>query len=184
MVELLTHNVDVLDRMVVEMLDLAELGAGTCRLMKTSVDLEALLASTVRSMMPDVVRAQLEVKLMLRDVSRLNVYADETRLRWAIGHLIRNGVQYTEPDGCIWVAAGIDDLNQDALAIDVVDTGVGISDTDMPRLFERFYRGAAVTSSGRRIDPRGLGQDCICTRSALAHGVRSISEHSGAGQFV
>lgn len=182
MVELLTHNVDVLDRMVVEMLDLAELGAGTFKLMKTPVDLESLLASTVRSMMPDVVRAQLEVKLMLRDVSRLNIYADETRLRWAIGHLIRNGIQYTEPDGCIWVAAGIDDLNQDALAIDVVDTGVGISESDMARVFERFYRGSAVASSGRRIDPRGLGQGLYIAREvAVAHG-GTLDAQSTIGQ--
>lgn len=182
MVELLTHNVDVLDRMVVEMLDLAELGAGTFKLMKTPVDLESLLASAVRSMMPDVVRAQLEVKLMLRDISRLNIYADETRLRWAIGHLIRNGIQYTEPDGCIWVAAGIDDLNQDALAIDVVDTGVGISESDMARVFERFYRGAAVASSGRRIDPRGLGQGLYIAREvAVAHG-GTLDAQSTIGQ--
>ena len=182
MVELLTHNVDVLDRMVVEMLDLAELGAGTFKLMKAPVDLEALLASTIRSMMPDIVRAQLEVKLMLRDVTRLNIYADETRLRWAIGHLIRNGIQYTEAEGCIWVAAGIDDLNQNAIAIDVVDTGVGISDKDMPRVFERFYRGAAVAPSGRRIDPRGLGQGLYIAREvALAHG-GTLDAQSTAGQ--
>lgn len=182
MVELLTHNVDVLDRMVVEMLDLAELGAGTFKLMKSNVDLEALLSSTVRSMMPDVVRAKLEVKLMLRDVSRLTIYADETRLRWAIGHLIRNGIQYTEPEGCIWVAAGIDDLNQDAIAIDIVDTGVGISDNDMPRIFERFYRGAALASSGRRIDPRGLGQGLyIAHEVAVAHG-GSLYAQSTTGQ--
>lgn len=182
MVELLTHNVDVLDRMVVEMLDLAELGAGTFKLMKSPVDLESLLASTVRSMMPDVIRAQLEVKLMLRDISRLNIYADETRLRWAIGHLIRNGIQYTEPEGCIWVAAGIDDLNQDAIAIDVVDTGVGINENDMPRVFERFYRGSAVSSSGRRIDPRGLGQGLYIAREvAVAHG-GTLDAQSTVGQ--
>jgi len=171
MVELLTHNVDVLDRMVVEMLDLAEMGAGTFKLMKTPVELEPLLASVVRSMMPEVQRGKLEIKLMLRDVTRLNLFADETRLRWALGHLLRNGIQYTEPEGCIWVAAGVDDLDENSLAIDVVDTGVGISDSDLPHVFERFYRGSAVSESGRKLDPRGLGQGLFIAREvAVAHG--------------
>jgi signal transduction histidine kinase len=96
--------------------------------------------------------------------------------------LIRNGIQYTEPDGCIWVAAGIDDLNQDALAIDVVDTGVGISDSDMPRVFERFFRGAAIAPSGRRVDPRGLGQGLYIAREvAVAHG-GTLDAQSTVGQ--
>lgn len=178
MVELLTHNVDVLDRMVVEMLDLAEMGAGTFKLLKTPVELEPLLASVVRSMMPDVLRNKLEIKLMLRDVSRLNLHADEMRLRWAIGHLLRNSIQYTEPDGCIWVAAGIDDLDDSVIAIDVVDTGVGIAESDMQSIFDRFYRGKAVTESGRRIDPRGLGQGLFIAREvAQAHG-GTLTAHS------
>ncbi|MBK8134393.1 MAG: PAS domain-containing protein [Chloroflexi bacterium] len=182
MVELLTHNVDVLDRMVVEMLDLAEMGAGTFKLMKGPVELEALLSSVVRSMMPEVQRGKLEIKLMLRDVARLNLVADETRLRWAIGHLLRNGIQYTEPEGCIWVAAGIDDLDSYAVAIDVVDTGVGIADEDLPHVFERFYRGSAVSESGRKIDPRGLGQGLFIAREvAAAHG-GGLTAHSSVGK--
>lgn len=182
MVELLAHNVDVLDRMVIEMLDLAEMGGGTFALMKTPVDLEATLGAIIRSMIPDVQRAHLEVKLMLRNVSRLQLYADEPRLRWAIGHLLRNAIQYTPADGSIWIAAGLDDLNPDMVAIDIVDTGTGITTEDMPRIFERFYRGIARTAAGQRIDPRGLGQGLFIARAvAEAHG-GTITAHSEAGQ--
>lgn len=183
LVETLAHNVDVLDRMIVEMLDLAEMGAGTFQPLIGSVDLPRLMSSILHGIMPDIRQAQLEVRLMVRNAVALEFEADEARLRWAIGHLLRNAIQYTEPDGCIWVAIGLDDPAGQSVAIDVVDTGVGISEDDLPRIFDRFYRGTAIASDGSRIEPRGLGQGLYIARevAAVHGGTLSVESQVGRG---
>lgn len=171
MVEALITHVDVLDRMVVEMLDLAEIGAGTFLVTREPVHIDGLLNSIVRSLLDDIQKAELEIVLMVRDAARLVIEGDETRLRWAVGHLLRNSIQYTEPKGSIMVVAGLDEEDSTRLTIDVIDSGVGISDDDLPRIFERFYRGRPISRHGRPIDPRGLGQGLYIAKSvAEAHG--------------
>lgn len=119
---------------------------------------------------------------MVRNAAALEFEADEARLRWAVGHLLRNAIQYTEPDGCIWVAVGLDDLAGESIAVDIVDTGVGISDDDLPRIFDRFYRGTAVTADGSRIEPRGLGQGLFIVREVAAVHGGTVSVESQVGR--
>lgn len=171
LLDTLSRNVDILDRMVVELLDLSEMGAGRLSLRSEGVHMERLLWSVVTSLTQDIKKARLDVSLMLRDVDLMSVNGDEQRLRWAFGHLLQNSIRYTEPGGHIHVAAGLDEEDPDYLAIDIIDSGVGISERDLPRIFERFYRGEARTPAGKLIDPRGLGQGLYIARTvAQAHG--------------
>jgi len=178
--EALGRNVDILDRMIVELLDITEMGAGAFSIRHDPVDLEELVWSVVNSMTPEVNRAQLDVAVMVRDTQRLRMIGDAQRLRWALGHLIQNSIRYNEPGGHVFVMARIND--EQHIAIQVVDTGVGISPKDLPYIFDRFYRGEPRTRSGKLLDPRGLGQGLFVARSvAEAHGgyltVRSEQSH-------
>lgn len=169
LLETLTRNVDILDRMIVELLDISELTSGAFSIRDDHVALEPLIWSVVTGMMPEVKRANLDISFNARQVSRLRVRGDDQRLRWAFGHLVQNAVAYTERGGHIIMTAGLADSER--IAVQVVDTGVGISEEDMPHIFERFYRGKPKTRSGRLIDPRGLGQGLfIARRVAEAHG--------------
>jgi signal transduction histidine kinase len=171
LLETLTRNVDTLDRMVVELLDISEMGAGTFSVRQDSVKLEPLLWSVINSMSGELKRAKLDVALMARDIERLTVSGDDQRLRWAFGHLLQNSIRYTEAGGHIIIALGLDEENDQYLAVDVIDTGVGIAEKDLPHVFERFYRGEPRTQSGKLLDPRGLGQGLFVARTvANAHG--------------
>lgn len=185
MVESLIDHVDVLDRMVVEMLDLAEIGAGTFMVNREAVAVEPLLNGVVRGILPDIEAGGLEIVLMVRDIGKLVVDGDEARLRWALGHLLRNSIQYTEPKGSVMVVAGLDEDDPRYLMVDVIDSGVGISDDDLPRIFDRFYRGKPTTRDGRRLDPRGLGQGLYIARSvAEAHsGALAVRTTPGEGSI-
>jgi signal transduction histidine kinase len=132
------------------------------------LNLEPLIWSVVKGKMPDIHRAQVEVSCMSRDIGRLYVKGDDERLRWALGHLVQNSARYSEPGARITVSAGRDN---DHIAIRVQDTGVGITDKDLPHIFERFYRGEPRTAAGRLLDPRGLGQGLYIARTVTeAHG--------------
>lgn len=181
LLETLTRNVDTLDRMVVELLDISEMGAGTFSVRQDPVKIEPLLWSVVNSMATELKRAKLDVAFMARDIEQLIVQGDDQRLRWAFGHILQNAIRYTEPGGHILIAMGLDEENPDYLAIDLIDTGVGISEKDLPHVFERFYRGEPRTSSGKLLDPRGLGQGLFVARTVTSAHNGSLMVRSTPG---
>jgi signal transduction histidine kinase len=178
---LLTRNVDVLNRMVVELLDLSELETGDFNIRRDSLLIETMVWRVVSGRTPEIKRARLDVKVMARDVSQLRITGDEERLMWALGHLVQNSIRYTEPDQHITISTRLQ--NRDHIAISVKDTGVGIAEKDMPHIFDRFYRGEPRSPDGRLLDPRGLGQGLYVARTvAEAHqGYLSVDSQPGVG---
>jgi PAS domain S-box-containing protein len=177
--ETLSRNVDILDRMIVELLDISEMTADAFSIRRDPVNVEAMIWNVVHGVTPEVKRSQLDVGVMARDTDRMQILGDDQRLRWALGHLLQNAIRYTEPNGHIIITAS---LNNNQVTIQVIDTGVGISKKDLPHIFDRFYRGEPRTSSGKLLDPRGLGQGLFVARSvAEAHG-GYLSVHSEVGR--
>lgn len=162
LLETLSRNVDILDRMIVELLDISELSSDSFTIRREPLNLEQLLWNVVKGQQPEINRASLDVTVIMRTPDELTLIGDDQRLRWAFGHLLSNAVHYTESGGHILITVSVRD--SDRLEIQFVDTGVGISDKDMPRIFERFYRGRAFNASGKRLDPRGLGQGLFIAR--------------------
>lgn len=171
LLDTLSRNVDTLDRMVVELLDISEMGAGSFAVRSNSIEMEPLVWSVVNGMATEIKRAKLDVAFMVRDGDRLVVAGDEQRLRWAFGHILQNALRYTEPRGHLAVRLGLAPRHPGYIAIHFSDTGVGISGKDLPHVFERFYRGEPRTATGKLLDPRGLGQGLFVARTvAEAHG--------------
>ncbi len=180
MLERIGRNVDVLDRMIVEVLDISEMSTGSFQIRQEDVDVETLVWNIINGMIPEVKAAKLDVAVMNQETSGLHIVGDQQRLRWALGHLLRNSINYTEA-GTIFF--GLSKNDDGHVAIQVIDTGVGISDKDLPHIFERFYRGEPRTPDGKLLDPRGLGQGLFVARTvAEAHGgYLSVRTEVGAG---
>jgi signal transduction histidine kinase len=102
------------------------------------------------------------------------VTADRDRLRQVLANLIDNAVKYTPAGGTVTVDARSDG---DAVRIDVTDTGVGIPPHDLPRIWERLYRGDQSRAE------RGLGLGLSLVRAIVtAHsGTVEVSSEPGAG---
>ncbi|MBN1979219.1 MAG: HAMP domain-containing protein [Anaerolineae bacterium] len=75
---------------------------------------------------------------------------DEARLEQILANLLRNGVRHTPPGGIVAVVAAAED---GAVRVEVRDTGEGIPAEELPRIWERFYRG----ENARTDDVRGAG---------------------------
>jgi signal transduction histidine kinase len=167
--EAISRNVAVLDRMIIELLDISEIGAGSFAVRQQDVELEALLFRIIHGFDARIRKVDLTIGVMIAARRNLHLVGDDRRLQWAIGHLIDNSINYTEAGGSIVVRAG--HVADGHVLIEISDTGTGISDLDRPRIFERFYRGEARTPSGKVLDPRGLGQGLFVARAvAEAHG--------------
>jgi two-component system phosphate regulon sensor histidine kinase PhoR len=82
----------------------------------------------------------------------IRVYADRKRILEATNNLIVNAVKYSKPGGTITVS--FVDIG-DQVLVEIADTGIGIAEKDLPRIFERFYR--VDKSRSREQGGTGLG---------------------------
>ena len=136
------------------LLDLSRIESGAYKLRKTRVDARELLRSCV-----EVERYRAEsLSLTLTTnvpVRTSAVSGDFEALRRVIRNLIDNAIKYTPAGGRITVSAR---ENDDLLAISVSDTGKGISEADLPHVFDKFYRAESDESSmGTAAPGVGLG---------------------------
>lgn len=92
------------------------------------------------------------------------IYADQDKISQVINNLISNALKYSENNGLI----SIDTIeHQEVIEIIFKDTGIGISETDLPNIFERFYR----VDQSRNQKTGGLGIGLTITKSIIeAHG--------------
>ncbi len=102
--------------------------------------------------------------------------ADAEQLRHAMTNLIENAIKYNKPQGCIWIRTKKSAMD---LRIEVEDTGIGIPQEALPRIFERFYRVDKARS--RELAGTGLGLS-IVKHVAERHGGRvEIRSELGKG---
>lgn len=179
--EAISRNVALLDRMIVELLDISEIGAGSFAVRHQEVDIAGMIFTVVKGLEARVRKAELQIATMITNRRYLSILGDDRRLQWALGHLLDNAIKYTESGGEIVIRMGR--IRDDHILIEVSDTGVGISPNDLPHIFERFYRGEARAASGKVIDPRGLGQGLFVAQAvAEAHGgYLSVASRVGEG---
>ncbi len=166
-----------LSRMVRDLLDLSRLDDGPGGAETAPVDLVPLVTAAVASLGPVAEEAQVTIEV---DVPpRAVVVGVERELRLAVDNLVANAVQYNRPGGTVSVTLAPDDGEQ---VLVVADTGIGIPQSALPRVFERFYRVDVARSRERG----GTGLGLSLVRNAVhRHGGRvAIQSLLGVGTTV
>ncbi|MDB5847890.1 MAG: baeS [Rhodoferax sp.] len=110
------------------------------------------------------------------------VLADARRLGQVFGNLLENSLRYTDAGGrVVLTAAVVQDTAARVIRIDIQDTAPGPAAEDLPRLFDRFYRGEASRSRvAGDLGGSGLGL-AICKALVEAHGGRISVQASQLG---
>jgi two-component system phosphate regulon sensor histidine kinase PhoR len=148
-----------------DLLTLAQLESGSSSIQLGEIDLLRLLSDLVRDWKKKFATKGLEAVVDVSDDCSI-IRADEERLREILDNLLDNAVKYSGKGDKIRLGA---QRRDGEIALSVSDTGVGISQEDLPRIFERFYRADKARS--RELGGTGLGLS-IVKHIAQLHGGR------------
>lgn len=154
-VRIIDSEADRLIRITDSLLDLARAEAGKSTIEKQETSLNAVVDDTISSIYPKIESKQLKLEVEIpNELSRVQVNRDAlTRI---LINLLDNAIKYTMDQGTIGIRVSILD---NEIKVEVWDTGVGIPQADLPRVFERFYRVDKART--RNLGGTGLGLSIV-----------------------
>lgn len=137
--------------------------------------------NSIQKMLECIV-SQAESKAVEKNI-KIKVYPTESRalfdMKWtseAVFNILDNAVKYTEPDGIIEIRVGEYPL---FTRIDIKDNGIGISESEIPKIFERFYKGSFAQRE------EGVGLGLYLAREIIAEqgGYIKVTSQRGKGSL-
>ena len=154
------------------LMDISEAETGAMALSRERLDVGALLAETAE-LYGDVAEDE-AIELRMEPADGIAIDADRQRMRQVLSNLVDNALKYTPPGGRVVLRAR---RAGDHAAIEVADNGPGITAEDLPRIWDRLYRGDRSRSE------RGLGLGLSLVRAIVeAHGGKaSVAPTPGGG---
>ena len=174
--EQIIQEVDRLRGLVSDLNYIAETDHGELRLTLEENSIYDLLSAEAHRWRPQLEAKQVELSQQISsDIP--NMRLDRERMSQALGNVLSNAIDCTEPGGKIVLRTGLE--RDETLAISVADDGIGIHPTDLPHVFDRFYR--TEQSRERGIAGTGLGL-AIAQAIVEAHGGTIAAASAGLGQ--
>ncbi|HOM16857.1 MAG TPA: ATP-binding protein, partial [Thermoguttaceae bacterium] len=143
-------QVERLQRLVENLLNLARIEAGVVQVRKQAQSLNEILEEALRVTQPAAEGKQIRLEADLSPLY-LNVYVDRDMLLQTAINLLSNAVKYTPSGGQVVLRSRLEDRYAQ---FEVEDTGVGLSEEDCRRVFEKFYR---VQKDANMASGTGLG---------------------------
>jgi signal transduction histidine kinase len=166
LVNTIIESAVLLERLLSDVLDLARIESGRLELRRELFRLEDLVAETVANFEPQAADKGLVLVLDVAPEAQGAVSGDPVRLRQVLGNLIGNAVKFTAKGR---VTVEVRRPDGEIAEFSVLDTGIGFTPEEAPRLFERFVQ--ADGSITRRFGGSGLGL-AICRELAEMMGGR------------
>ena len=161
-------NIDRMNTLVSDLNDVSKIEVGRLRLDFKAMALSELVEETARS-----TKRQIEEKeqtLVIEPLEALpNVWADRTRLVQVLVNLVSNANKYTEKGGSVFLGAEVCDNQWDprgapkVMHVWVRDTGIGISEADQKKIFQKFFR----SDDPKTREAPGTGLGLNITRSLV-----------------
>jgi PAS domain S-box-containing protein len=144
------RNAERLQRLVGDLLFIAQVDAGRLALELDRLDAAEVGAESVEAARPAADQKGVELRLV--GDPRVELVGDRARLSQLVDNLVSNAIKFTPPAGHVEVAVY---ARPTEIAIEVSDSGMGISAEEQKRLYQRFFRTSAATSQA--IPGTGLG---------------------------
>lgn len=159
-----------------DILDISRFEAGKIHLNFAQVDMRVVIQEVVQSLRLEAEKKQHQVVVNIQDTVPL-IWADQKRLTQVVTNLFSNAIKYTFDKGRIEVRVFLNPAN--LLQIEVEDTGVGMSPTQLKKLFRPFYRA----DNPLREQVGGTGLGLLIAKSLVEHhgGEMWVTSEPGKG---
>jgi signal transduction histidine kinase len=169
------QQIERLDWLAQNLLELSKLDSGLVLLDLRPDDLRAAVESAVEQNSAAAERRGVHLALNLPSAP-IRIRHDPQRIGQVVANLVANAVKFTGRDGSVTVDVA---ATPDGARIDVTDTGVGIDATELPHIFERFYRGSLANEA--RGSGSGLGLAIVHSIVDMHGGRVMVESRVGSG---
>ena len=170
----ITAEIDRENRIITDLLSLVKMDKKTADLSIQHMDINHLLEEILKRLRP--IADKRSIDLILDSFRPVEADVDEIKFTSAISNLVENAIKYNVDDG--WVRVSID-ADHKYFYVTVADSGMGIPEESLDRIFERFYR--VDKSHSREIGGTGLGLAITRSTIAMHHGVIKVFSREGEG---
>jgi heavy metal sensor kinase len=174
----LIEETENLSKIVQCLLALSRLDSGSVQMERVRLDLAELVSTITDQMVP--LADEKRVMLTAQAQERVEVEGDRVRLKQVVVNLLDNAIKYTPEGGTVTVGVNVSERRAQ---LEISDTGPGISASDLPHVFDRFFRADQVrlgTTEGA-----GLGLSIVQSICAAHGGFVKAENHANGGcRFV
>lgn len=179
--ESIVRETNRLSAMVDDLFEMSKINSGALSLTLEPLDLRELIDEVLAANQPTAQRAGITLTATQPD-ERIVVSGSDRALTRVLTNLVANAIAHTPPDGHIDISAGTSD-GQAWTRVD--DTGPGIAETDLPRIFEVAYRGTSARSPGAAElgSSSGMGLAIAAGLVAAHHGEISVENREQGARF-
>ena len=172
----LSSGVEVLSKLVEELLEISRLDSGAIQPQISSVLLPDIFTVLEREFVPIAAAKRLDMRVRPRDLA---VSTDPVLFSRVVRNLVSNAIRYTARGGVLLVAR----RHRDHVNVEIWDTGPGIQPHELNRIFEEFYRGESSKSDSGAGGNSGFGLGLSIVRricGVLGHPL-TVRTRPGAG---
>ena len=174
---LIKKNALTLQHLVSQLIDLRRVGYESLRIKAKAQSMLLFCNQVIQSFRPLARQRAINLRLE-NDAATNTLWFDETLMEKLLYNLLSNAFKYTAQHGEIVLRLTADAADDGWFTLEVTDTGTGISEADLPHLFEPFYQGDNHTQGS------GIGLAICKEIASLHHGRIAVSSERHSGTTV
>ncbi len=168
------EEIDRENKIITDLLNLVKMDRRSNDLHIEDTNINDLIALILKRLRP--IAAGRGIEIALESYRPIIAQVDQTKFTLAVSNLVENGIKYNKENGWVHVSLNADNTY---FFVKVEDSGIGIPQEDLDRIFERFYR--VDKSHSREIGGTGLGLAITNSAVRMHHGAIRVYSREGEG---
>jgi signal transduction histidine kinase len=170
------QEINYMSKMTSDLLTLARSDSNQLQIIQESIQLDDILHQVVKDFKTLAILKNIH---LTADIHPIKMIGDNERIKQLFVIVLDNALKYTQENGSISVKGRVKNFRA---IVDIMDTGIGIPKTDLPYIFDRYYRGDK--SRNRHIEGTGLGLSIASWIIKSHSGKIRILSKEGVGTHV
>lgn len=173
LLNIVNRNAMLLKHLVDDIMDFRKVQAGEMKLNLARFDLAERLREQTDAFYPSAEKKNITLEIDTDHFARKQITADEDKICRIVSNLIGNAIKYTHVGGSVFVTLA--DTPDGRILISVKDTGIGISEEDSKKVFDRFFQASG------NMGGTGIGLAVVKAYTELHHGEATVKSKIGEG---